>query len=89
MSRALLAAAALAVAATTAMIGCYQDYEPAPQAVQTPPQPQQAKAASQRPSAGIENTPRPSLFGAKRAAQNTVDRIEQHQQELKKAMDDE
>ena len=87
MRRALLAAAALAVAAPTAMIGCYQDYEPAPQTAQTHPQP--AKAANQRPSAGIEDTPRPSHFGAKRAAQNTVDRVEQHQQELKEAMDDE
>ncbi len=70
--------------ATAMLVGCYEEHAPAPQysqqepAVQQPP-PQQG---------GIDNMQRPSQAGAKRAAENTVDRVGQRQRELEEAIDD-
>ena len=63
--------------------GCYEEHAQ-PQATPAPTDPSYATQPPQRSG----DTPRPSHAAAKRAADNTVDRIQQHQQELEDAIDD-
>jgi hypothetical protein len=65
--------------------GCYENLEPEPQTAA--PAPQQP-VASESSSPGIGNTPRPGLSGAKRAAHNTVDQLEQQQRRLEEQMEE-
>ncbi len=77
----------LIVVASAAAGGCYEELDPPAQdtaAAREQPAPAPASAAGQRP----EDTPRPGRAGATEAAHNTVDAIEERQQELEKAMED-
>ena len=67
--------------------GCYEELddedssslEPAAESSSAPPPP---------PPSSIGNTPRPGLGGAKRAAQNTVQKIQQEQRKLEETMEE-
>ncbi len=73
------------VALFAAIGGCYEE-EPAPRAAAAP-----APAASQpAPAAGGGQASGGNAYGgAKRAAQNTVDKVQERQQEVEKAAKDE
>lgn len=74
----------ICVLAAAMLAGCYEEQAPAPQYSQQQPTPQQPP----QQQGGIDTMQRPSQAGAKRAAQNTVDRVAQHQQEIEKAIED-
>ncbi len=65
--------------------GCYEELddeepsslEPATESSSAPP-----------PPSSIGNTPRPGLGGAKRAAQNTAQKIQQEQRKLQETMEE-
>ncbi len=80
LSRGLILVALLA-----AIGGCYEE-EPAPRAAAAP-----APAASQPapPTGGGPASGGNAYGGAKRAAQNTVDKVQERQQEVEKAANDE
>ena len=67
--------------------GCYEELddeepsslEPAAESSSAPPPP---------PPSSIGNTPRPGLGGAKRAAQNTAQKIQQEQRKLEETMEE-
>jgi hypothetical protein len=77
-------------AAALLLGGCYEETGTAPQQPQTQPAPADAEAPAPPAtgSGGMDSQARPSLSGSKRAAQNTVDRIGERQQELEKALED-
>ena len=72
--------------------GCYEEHATTPQAQQQPPaSAPQPDTTGQQPRSGSLAGGAPggsARAGAKRAAQNTVDRIGQRQQELEKALED-
>ena len=74
----------VSAAASLAGAGCYEETAP-PAATQAPP-PQDQTAPAGGGSYGTSNS---AHAGAKRAAHNTVDLVDEHQQELEKAMKDE
>jgi hypothetical protein len=72
-------------ASLTVLGGCYENLEPEPQTAAPPPQ---QPVATESSTPGIGNTPRPGLSGAKRAAHNTVDQLEQQQRRLEEQMEE-
>ena len=64
------------------LAGCYEEYGAADTSTSPP------SAESSSPSYDATNAPRPALGGAKRAAQNTVDRLEQRQRELEEMIEE-
>ncbi len=83
--RASSSARALILVVSAAAGGCYEELEP-PAATPAAGAPQQAPA----PAAGTlqQDTARPGQAGARQAAQNTVDKVEERQQELEKMLED-
>jgi hypothetical protein len=70
-------AAGVMGAAALMLAGCYEDLSPdAPQAKQQP-----AAGQNSGPITSMSNQGNSALGGAKRAAENTVDRAQQHSQE--------
>jgi hypothetical protein len=84
------AASALALVATGGLAGCDEDHAPAPQAqsAPSPPPPPVDQAPASGPTAGGAGQPGSALGGAKRAGQNTADKIGERQQELEDALDE-
>ena len=78
------------VAATllTTLSGCYEYEDPPAQ----PPAPSASNAATPQggaaPTGPSSASARPSRAGAKQAAQRTVDKVEERQRELEKALED-
>ena len=80
-TRFLRAAAALAIAG--ALAGCYENLEPEPQArSSTPP------ATEQPVSTDPTNQPRPGLSASKRTAENTAQKVDEHQRRLEEMMEE-
>jgi hypothetical protein len=78
------AATAAAVIVLALMSGCYEELEAVDQPSPPPP------AADDEPPVRQAREPtRPGLSGAKRAAQNTADKVQQRQQEIEEAIEDE
>ncbi len=63
--------------------GCYEEHTPPQTAAPPPPPPAQPP-----PGGPAYGTAQPGLSGATNAAQNTVDRVNQRQLELEKALED-
>lgn len=68
--------------------GCYEETTPAPQSQSAAPPAPPEQPAPSGAQTGMDGQPSPSYSGAVGAAHNTVDRIEQRQQELEKALED-
>ncbi len=64
--------------------GCYEELDDEePSSIEPAAEPSPAP-----PPSSIGNTPRPGLGGAKRAAQNTVQKIQQEQRKLEETMEE-
>jgi hypothetical protein len=89
MLRRLLRPTSLAILLAAGVAGgCYEETTPAPQSQSAaPPAPPEQPAPSGAPT-GVDEQPGSAYAGAVGAAHNTVDRIEQRQQELEKALED-
>ena len=73
--------ATAAILLATVLTGCYENFEPEPQA-STPP-PAQTPVATDP-----TNAPRPGLSASKRAAENTAQKVDQHQRRLEEIMEE-
>ncbi len=64
--------------------GCYEELDDEEPSSLEPA----AEGSSAPPPSSIGNTPRPALGGAKRAAQNTAQKIQQEQRKLEETMEE-
>ncbi len=64
--------------------GCYEELDDEEPSALEPA----AEGSSAPPPSRIGNTPRPGLGGAKRAAQNTAQKIQQEQRKLEETMEE-
>ena len=64
--------------------GCYEELDDEEPSSLEP----EAEGSSAPPPSSIGNTPRPGLGGARRAAQNTAQKIQQQERKLKETMEE-
>jgi len=72
---------------TLAMSGCYE-YEDAPAPAATASAPDGGTSVPAAGTSGDRGSARPSLAGARGAAARTVERSDQHQRDIEKAVED-
>jgi hypothetical protein len=71
------------------MGGCYEEHAATPEPQPVPePAPVEQPASGRGSATEVASPPGSALGGARRAAQNTVDDIEQRQRELEKSLED-
>jgi hypothetical protein len=79
---------AVALVLATAPAGCYEEHQPPPPTqAPSPPAPVDQPPAGGRAS-GAGGQPGSALGGARQAGHNTVDRIQERQDELEKALEE-